>query len=70
MAVEGLHPTHILLTHGHEDHVADAEDIAKKSGAELIAPYEVATWFGSKGVEPFAPSIPEPAFTLSSEGSM
>ena len=68
VAVEGLHPTHILLTHGHEDHVADAEDIAKKSGAELIAPYEVATWFGSKGVEHIRPINPGATFTLSSEG--
>ena len=38
-----------LLTHGHEDHVADAEEVAKASGAELIAPYETAMWFSTKG---------------------
>lgn len=66
--VDALMPTHILLTHGHEDHVADAEDIAKRSGAELIAPYEVATWFGLKGVERTRPINPGATFALSVEG--
>lgn len=44
-----LSPDFILLTHGHEDHVADAEAIAKRSGATIVANYEVATWFENKG---------------------
>jgi L-ascorbate metabolism protein UlaG (beta-lactamase superfamily) len=30
---------YILLTHGHADHVGNAVDIAKKTGAVLVAPY-------------------------------
>ncbi|MDE2305200.1 MAG: metal-dependent hydrolase [Gammaproteobacteria bacterium] len=30
---------YILITHGHGDHVGDAVDIAKKTGATLVAPY-------------------------------
>ena len=30
---------YILITHGHQDHVGNAVEIAKKTGAELIAPY-------------------------------
>jgi L-ascorbate metabolism protein UlaG (beta-lactamase superfamily) len=30
---------YILVTHGHWDHVGDAVEIAKKTGATLIAPY-------------------------------
>ena len=30
---------YILLTHGHRDHVGDAVEIAKKTGAALVAPY-------------------------------
>lgn len=56
--VDSLQPTHVLLTHGHEDHVADAESLLRSSGAELIAPYEVATWFGAKGVERVCPINP------------
>ena len=66
--VSALRPTHILLTHGHEDHVADAEQIAKQSGAELIAPYEVAVWFSSKGVEHVRPINPGATFTLTGGG--
>lgn len=30
---------YILVTHGHSDHVGDAVEIAKKTGAVLVAPY-------------------------------
>ncbi len=30
---------YILVTHGHRDHVGDAVEIAKKTGAVLVAPY-------------------------------
>lgn len=46
---------YILLSHGHADHVADAEAIAKRTGATIIAAYEVAVWFGNKGVEKYHP---------------
>jgi L-ascorbate metabolism protein UlaG (beta-lactamase superfamily) len=41
----------ILVSHGHGDHVADVVDIAKRTGATVIAPYEVGTWFEGKGVK-------------------
>ena len=34
---------YILITHGHSDHVGDAVEIAKKTGAKLLAPYGLAT---------------------------
>lgn len=34
---------YILVTHGHRDHVGDAVEIAKKTGAKLLAPYSLAT---------------------------
>lgn len=49
--VASLKPTHIVLSHGHGDHVADAAEIANQSGAMLIANFEVATWFGNQGVK-------------------
>ncbi|HET7825682.1 MAG TPA: metal-dependent hydrolase [Anaeromyxobacter sp.] len=30
---------YVLVTHGHRDHVGDAVEIAKKTGAVLVAPY-------------------------------
>jgi L-ascorbate metabolism protein UlaG (beta-lactamase superfamily) len=41
----------ILVSHGHGDHVADVIDIAKRTGATVIAPYEVGCWFEKKGVK-------------------
>jgi len=39
----------ILVSHGHEDHLADAVEIAKRTGALVIANFEVATWLNQKG---------------------
>lgn len=39
----------IVLTHGHADHIADAEPIAKKNNATVIATYEVAVYMQSLG---------------------
>jgi L-ascorbate metabolism protein UlaG (beta-lactamase superfamily) len=41
----------ILISHGHEDHIADAESIAKRTGAKVIAIWEVCSWLQKKGVE-------------------
>ncbi len=41
----------ILATHGHFDHIADVVPVAKKTGAAVVAMYELAGYFGSKGVE-------------------
>ena len=41
----------ILATHGHFDHIADVIPVAKQTGASVVAMYELAGWFGKKGVE-------------------
>lgn len=51
MNAKDVKPDFILVSHGHFDHVADVESIAKSSGALVIAIYEVAQWFGNQGVE-------------------
>ncbi|MCE9531759.1 MAG: metal-dependent hydrolase [Planctomycetes bacterium] len=38
----------ILVSHGHGDHVGDAVEIAERTGATVIANYEIATWFQEK----------------------
>jgi L-ascorbate metabolism protein UlaG (beta-lactamase superfamily) len=40
----------LLLTHGHFDHIADAAAIAKRTAAQVIANYEIASWLGAQGV--------------------
>jgi L-ascorbate metabolism protein UlaG (beta-lactamase superfamily) len=46
-----VEPTHILLTHGHADHLGDTVDIAKRTGAQVIAIVELANEIGGDGVE-------------------
>jgi L-ascorbate metabolism protein UlaG (beta-lactamase superfamily) len=38
----------ILVSHGHADHVGDAVDIAERTGATVIANFEIATWLQEK----------------------
>ncbi len=40
----------ILVSHGHGDHVGDAVEIARRTGALVIANYEIATWFEGQGI--------------------
>lgn len=53
--VDHIEADYILLSHGHSDHVADVEIIAKRTGATIIAAYEVAMWFAHKGIEKYQP---------------
>jgi L-ascorbate metabolism protein UlaG (beta-lactamase superfamily) len=46
-----VEPTHVLLTHGHQDHLADAVAICKRTGAQTVAHTELAGWLGEQGVE-------------------
>ena len=53
--INNIEADYILLSHGHSDHVADAEVIAKRTGATIVAAYEVAMWFAAKGIEKYQP---------------
>lgn len=49
----GQAPQHadlIFVSHGHSDHSTDAAAIAKKTGAPVVAIYEMTSWLGQKGV--------------------
>ncbi len=41
----------ILVSHGHFDHMADVEKIAKRTGATVIANFEICEWFAARGIE-------------------
>jgi L-ascorbate metabolism protein UlaG (beta-lactamase superfamily) len=49
-----LEPTHIFLTHAHVDHILDAADIAKRTGAACVGLVETASWLKKQGVEDVA----------------
>ncbi len=40
----------ILVSHGHGDHIADVEAIGKRTQATVISNFEIASWFGHKGL--------------------
>jgi L-ascorbate metabolism protein UlaG (beta-lactamase superfamily) len=48
---EEVNPTHIAISHGHVDHMADAVGVATRTGAECVAIVEIANWLGEQGVE-------------------
>ena len=52
-AIEGV--SHIVLTHGHFDHVGDTVDIAKSAGVRVVTNYDLCMWLASQGVEKFDP---------------
>jgi L-ascorbate metabolism protein UlaG (beta-lactamase superfamily) len=38
----------ILISHGHGDHVGDAVEIAKRTGATVLSNYEISNWLQQK----------------------
>ncbi len=48
---EEVEPTHIAISHGHADHMADAVPVAKRTGAHCVAIVELAKWLEERGVE-------------------
>ena len=50
-SADEVDPTHILLTHGHQDHWGDVVDIAKRTNAECVAIVELANELQEAGVE-------------------
>jgi L-ascorbate metabolism protein UlaG (beta-lactamase superfamily) len=49
--VEKLSPDYILVSHGHQDHIADVETIYKNSQPLLISTFEVVSYFEKKGLK-------------------
>jgi L-ascorbate metabolism protein UlaG (beta-lactamase superfamily) len=57
-SAEEVNATHVAISHGHADHIADAVAVLKRTGAEAIAIVELANWLGEQGVE----SVKDPNF--------
>lgn len=50
VTADEVDPTHIAITHGHADHMADAVGIAKRTGAHCVSIVELVNWLVSRGV--------------------
>jgi len=47
----------ILISHGHDDHLGDCEQIAKKTGALVVSNFEIANYYADRGCEAHGLSI-------------
>lgn len=48
----------IALTHGHADHMADAQAIAKANNATVFGAFEICEYLGSQGIQSLEPGNP------------
>jgi L-ascorbate metabolism protein UlaG (beta-lactamase superfamily) len=54
LTAEDVNPTHVLLTHGHIDHTADAVAVGKRTGAPFVAQSELSNILAENGIEDVA----------------
>jgi L-ascorbate metabolism protein UlaG (beta-lactamase superfamily) len=48
---ETMQCDYMLLSHGHQDHILDAVEIAKHTGCKVISNFEICGWLGKHGVD-------------------
>ena len=48
--VDAIRADFILLSHGHQDHIADCVRIATRTGAKVICNVEIEEWLNKQGV--------------------
>lgn len=58
---EDFQPNAIILTHGHSDHLGDAVPLSKRTGAPIIAIFELATYCQSQGAQAVGMNIGGPS---------
>src|SRR5699024_348646 len=49
--IDQIPADYVLITHGHEDHLLDAERILKRTNAMVISSFEIVNWFMEKGFQ-------------------
>ncbi|WP_027718354.1 metal-dependent hydrolase [Desulfovirgula thermocuniculi] len=52
-----LHPDLILVSHGHGDHLGDAVEIARNTGATIVSVFELASYCSRQGANTHAMHI-------------
>ncbi len=55
---EDIRCKHIVLTHGHADHMGDTAAIAKSNDATVYAVFEIANYLAGQGVKKVEPANP------------
>jgi L-ascorbate metabolism protein UlaG (beta-lactamase superfamily) len=49
--VDKVEADFILVSHGHQDHIADCVRIADRTGAKVISNFEIHEWLNKQGIE-------------------
>jgi L-ascorbate metabolism protein UlaG (beta-lactamase superfamily) len=49
--IEAIQPDYILISHGHQDHIADAVSIANRSNATVVCNWEIHVWLNKQGIK-------------------
>jgi L-ascorbate metabolism protein UlaG (beta-lactamase superfamily) len=52
--IASLAADYILISHAHFDHIGDAVELAERTGALVIANFEIANWFEAQGIKAHA----------------
>ena len=50
IVLEDIKADYILLTHAHQDHILDAEVIAKRCGATIVSNFEIVSYYQKMGL--------------------
>ncbi len=53
--IDSIECDYILVTHGHEDHVADVVRIAQLTNATVVSNFEIVNWFQKQGLSKLHP---------------
>jgi L-ascorbate metabolism protein UlaG (beta-lactamase superfamily) len=53
--LDDIEADYIFISHGHEDHIADAVYLAKRTGATVVAAWEIVQWLDKQGVDKVHP---------------
>lgn len=48
--INAIKADYIFISHGHEDHLADVEAIAKNNDSTIVSNFEIISWLGNKGL--------------------
>ena len=46
---------YLLISHGHEDHTADAVSLARQTNALVVSNFEICNWIQDKGINHIHP---------------
>lgn len=53
--VDSITADYMLISHGHDDHTADAVKLAKQTNATVVSNFEIIGWMQNQGIEKVHP---------------